>query len=192
MQELILIGGGGHCKSCIDVIEQTKKYNIVGILDTHDKIGQDVLGYKIIGADVDIEKYANQNCHFLITLGQIESPNLRIKIFEKVKKCGAVLETIISPLAYVSKHAKIGEGTIIMHNALINAGVEIGKNCTINSKALIEHDCKIEDNCHISICATLAGSVVVNKNSFIGANATVVQGVEIIENSFIKAGSLVK
>ena len=33
MQKLILLGGGGHCKSCIDVIEQESKYTIEGILD---------------------------------------------------------------------------------------------------------------------------------------------------------------
>ena len=35
---LILIGGGGHCKSCIDVIEQENKFNITGILDVKEKV----------------------------------------------------------------------------------------------------------------------------------------------------------
>ena len=29
MRDIILIGGGGHCKSCIYVIEMTNKYNII-------------------------------------------------------------------------------------------------------------------------------------------------------------------
>jgi UDP-3-O-[3-hydroxymyristoyl] glucosamine N-acyltransferase len=45
---------------------------------------------------------------------------------------------IVSPIAYISKHSTIGEGTVIHHHALINANVKIGKNCIINSKALFK------------------------------------------------------
>ena len=192
MQKLILIGGGGHCKSCIDVIEQENKYKIEGILDCSNRIGQMVLGYKIIGTDDDIEKYAKQEFEFLITIGQIQSPDIRIKLFEKIKSYNGKLAKIVSPLAYVSKHANIDLGTIIMHGAMVNAGAKIGKNCIINSKALIEHDCEIGDNCHIAIGATLAGEVIVEQNSFIGANSTLVQCLHLPPKSFIKAGTLVK
>ncbi len=30
------MGGGGHCKSCIDVIEQEGKYKIAGIVDAKE------------------------------------------------------------------------------------------------------------------------------------------------------------
>lgn len=93
---------------------------------------------------------------------------------------------IISPLAYVSKHSIIEEGTVIMHQALINANVKIGKN----TKALIEHDCVIGDNCHISTASVINGGVRVKENSFFGSNATSKQSIEI--DGFIKAGSLVK
>ena len=48
------------------------------------------------------------------------------------------LPFIISPTGYVSKHAKIGEGTIVMHNTIVNANARIGKNCIINNKSLIK------------------------------------------------------
>ena len=50
-KKLVLIGGGGHCKACINVIEDTDGYDIVGILDTEDKVGQTILNYSIIGTD---------------------------------------------------------------------------------------------------------------------------------------------
>ena len=192
MQNLILVGGGGHCKSCIDVIEGLKEYEIVGILDTPDKVGQTVCGYKIIGTDKDTEKYAKEGFYFLITLGQIKSPDLRIKLFNRIKNASGKFATVISKDAYVSKHAKVGEGSIVMHGAFLNAGVEIGKNCIINTNALLEHDAKIGDNCHISTSSVLNGEVEVADESFIGSNSTVVQGVKIPQKSFIKAGSLIK
>ena len=58
-QKIILVGGGGHCRSCIDVIENTNRYDIVGILDLPKEIGKSILDYKIIGSDDNIEKYSN-------------------------------------------------------------------------------------------------------------------------------------
>lgn len=191
MKKLILIGGGGHCKSCIDVIEQEGKYKIIGILDLPDKVGQKVLGYEIIGIDDDIEKYVKQEYDFLITVGQIKTVNLRKSIFEKLVKLNANFATVISPNAYVSKHARIGIGTIIMSGAFLNAGVNVGNNCIINTNALLEHDVKIGNHCHISTSSVINGDCVVGDYSFIGSNVTVVQGIELKMNSFIKANSLI-
>ncbi len=192
MEKIVLIGGGGHCKSCIDVIEQEKKFEIKGILDVAEKVGTKILGYEIIGTDDDIEKFVNEGCCFLITVGQIKSANLRIKLFEKVKNAGGKVATVVSPRAYVSKHASVDEGTIVMHDALINADAKIGKNCIINTKSLIEHECIIKDNCHIAVGAVIAGEAEIGEETFVGANSTIVQCVKIPSKSFIKAGSLVK
>lgn len=192
MKNLILIGGGGHCESCIDVIEQENKYQIVGILDKEEKLGSKVLGYSIVGNDADIPRYVKEDCSFLITLGQIKTPDIRIKLFNELKSLNAKLPAIISPLAYISKHATVGQGTIIMHKAIVNANAQIGNNCIINTNALIEHDVHVGSNCHISTSSVLNGGVTVGNNSFVGSNATVVQGVRLNDNSFVKAGCLQK
>jgi len=189
-EKIILIGGGGHCRSAIDVIELTNKYEIIGIVDTKENIGKKVLDYEVIGCDDDLETIFKTCKNAVITVGQIKSNQIRVKLFGKLKEIGFNLPIIISPLAYVSKHSYIDEGTIVMHHALINANVRIGKNCIINTKALIEHDCVVGDNCHISTASVLNGGVIVKENSFFGSNATSKQGVEI--EGFIKAGSLAK
>ncbi|AXX96288.1 NeuD/PglB/VioB family sugar acetyltransferase [Arcobacter ellisii] len=189
-EKIVLIGGGGHCHSVIDVIEQENKYEIIGIVDTKENIGKKVLDYEIIACDDDLETIFQTCKNALITVGQIESNKIRVKIYNNLKQIGFNLPTIISPLAYVSKHSFIDEGTIIMHQAFVNTNVKIGKNCIINTKALIEHDCVIGDNCHISTASVINGGVTVKENSFFGSNATSKQSIEI--DGFIKAGSLVK
>ncbi len=189
-EKIVLIGGGGHCHSVIDVIEQTNKYEIIGIVDTKENIGKKVLDYKVIACDDDLETIFKTCKNAVITVGQIKSNQIRVKLFGKLTEVGFNLPIIISPLAYVSKHSYIDEGTIVMHHALINANVRIGKNCIINTKALIEHDCVVGDNCHISTACVLNGGVIVKENSFFGSNATSKQGVEI--EGFIKSGSLAK
>ena len=189
-EKIVLIGGGGHCHSVIDVIEQENKYEIMGIVDTKENIGKKILDYEIIACDDDLETIFQICKNAFITVGQIESNKIRVKIYNNLKQIGFKLPTIISPLAYVSKYSFIDEGTIIMHQALVNTNVKIGKNCIINTKALIEHDCVIGDNCHISTASVINGGVTVKENSFFGSNATSKQGIEI--DGFIKAGSLAK
>jgi len=189
MDKIILIGGGGHCKSCIDVIEQQGKYQIAGIVDMPEKLHQKVLGYEIIATDDDLSRLVNEYENFLITLGQIKNPEKRIRIFQTLKESGAKLPVIISPLAYVSKHAEIGDGTIIMHHALINAGAKIGSNCIINSKALIEHDATIGDHCHIATGAVINGGVKVGSETFFGSNAVCKEYIEIGKNTVIGCGA---
>ena len=191
-EEIILIGGGGHCKSCIDVIEQAGILQISGIVDVPEKLHQKILGYEIIAADDDLPRLANEYKNFLITLGQIKSPDRRIRLYNILKDLGTKLPLIMSPLAYVSKHAEIADGTIIMHHALINAGAKIGENCIINTKALVEHDAVIEDHCHISTGAIVNGGTLIRTGTFLGSNAVTKEYITIKENSFIKANTLVK
>ncbi|WP_205663500.1 NeuD/PglB/VioB family sugar acetyltransferase [Arcobacter caeni] len=189
-EKIVLLGGGGHCHSVIDVLEQEDKYQIIGIIDKKELIGSDILGYKIIACDDDLEEIFETCKNAIITVGQIESNHIRVKLFNKLKEIGFNLPAIISPLSYVSKHSFIEEGTVIMHHVLVNANAKIGKNCIINTKALIEHDVIIEDNCHISTASVINGGVIVKANTFVGSNTTSKQYIEI--NGFVKAGSLVK
>jgi sugar O-acyltransferase (sialic acid O-acetyltransferase NeuD family) len=191
-EQILLIGGGGHCRSVIDVIEQEDRYTIAGIIDKKELIGEDILGYKIIGCDDDLDELFKEYKNAIITVGQIKSNSVRVKLFNKLKTIGFNFPTIISPLAYVSKHSSVDEGSVIMHQVLINSNVKIGKNCIINSKALIEHDVIVEDNSHVSTAAVINGGAVVKEGTFFGSNATSKEAIEIEKNSFIKAGSLVK
>ena len=192
MKKIVLIGGGGHCKSVIDVIEQQGQFNIEGIVDVAELLGSEILGYPVFGTDDDIPKLASKYKNAIITVGQIKSPKLRIKLFDLAVKSGFTMPKIISPNAYISKHSSIGNGVVVMHNAIINANSSIGDNCIINSKALVEHDCKISSHCHISTNATINGGAMVGSGSFVGSNATTKELAVIKDNSFIKAGSLIK
>jgi sugar O-acyltransferase (sialic acid O-acetyltransferase NeuD family) len=192
MKKLILLGGGGHCKSCIDVIEAEQKYEIVGLLDKKEFLGEKILGYPFIGTDDDIATFVKDECCFLVTVGQISSPDIRKKLATLLKEQNAKLATVISPHAYVSKYAMIGEGSIIMHDALVNASAFVGAHCIINTKALVEHDVVIEDFCHISTAAVINGGTIVKSGTFFGSNAVSKEQIKTEEEAFVKAGSLYK
>jgi sugar O-acyltransferase (sialic acid O-acetyltransferase NeuD family) len=191
MTRILLIGGGGHCISCIDVIEQSGDYEIVGIIDLPEKVGATILGYPIVGCDDDLDGLLKKTPNCLITVGQIKSATLRKRLYFNVLQANGCLCTVISPRAYVSCHAHIGQGTIVMHQAFVNAGVEIGENCIINSKANVEHEARIGNHCHVSTNAVVNGQVSIQDDTFIGSGSIIRNNSKICSNTVIGAGSLV-
>ena len=188
---LILIGGGGHCKSVIEVAESAG-YEIKGILDMPDEVGKEVLpGHKVIGTDDEIPQYVEE-CDFVITVGFIKNPAIRIKLYNKVKAAGGRLATIIASTAHVSKYAELGEGTVIMHHAFVNAGSKIGDNCIINTFVNIEHDAEVGNQCHISTGTMVNGECKIGENCFIGSQSVCANCIEIASDIIVGAGSVVR
>lgn len=191
MKKLLLIGGGGHCRSCIDVIRLTGQYDIIGIIDLPEKIDQEVDGVKIIGTDSDIENWLQKTDECLITLGHLGRSERRQQIYQQLKSSGATFATVVSSRAYCADTATIGAGTIVMHDALVNVGAYIGDNCIINSKALIEHDANIGSHTHIATRATVNGTVNIGENCFIGSQAMIFNNCNIGSQSVVGGGQVV-
>ena len=184
-EKIVVIGAGGHAQSCIDVIEAEGKFKIMGLIGTENEVGKEISGYSVIGTDKDLPFLASKIANAIIGIGQIESSDIRRRLYLNLKEYGFNLPAIISPKAYISKGAQIGIGTIVMHHAQVNTGAKIGDNCIINSKANIEHNSIIESDCHISTGAIVNGDCLIGHGSFLGSGSVVKQGCTIGENSII-------
>ncbi|MGG7576434.1 acetyltransferase [Rhizobium sp. Nf11,1] len=192
MSGLLLVGGGGHCRSCIDVIEADARYTIRGVVDRQPAAVADLLGYPLLGDDAMLASLLELERNALVTVGQIKSAEARIRLYSLLKSIDAVLPTIVSPHAYVSKHAGLGEGTILFHGAIVNARAFIARNCIVNSRALVEHDAVVGDHSHISTGAIVNGSCHIGNGTFVGSGAVVHNGVKIGSGCVIAAGAVVK
>lgn len=189
MKPLILIGGGGHCKSVIEVAESAG-YQILGVLDMPEDIGKEILSTKVIGTDDDIPQYVDK-AEFVITVGFIKNPATRIKLYNRVKEAGGKLATIIASTAYVSKYATIGEGTVIMHYAFVNAGATIGNNVILNTHSNIGHDATVDDHVHVSTGVMISGECYIGKRCFIGSQSAFRNNIKICDDVIIGVGSVV-
>ena len=189
MKDVILVGGGGFCKSVADVVEDAG-YNILGILDKPEEVGKELLRYRVIGTDEDIPSYVGK-ASFIITVGHIKDNTIRKKIYRKILDAGGELETIIAKDAYVSPYAEIGCGSLIMHKSMVGADCKIGKCTIINTLCNISHDAEIGSFCHISTCASVNGNCYVADDTFVGSQSVVNQGIRIIEGGGIIASGAV-
>jgi len=189
---LILVGGGGHCKACIEVIEASSAYMIAGIIDKQGTTGNKFMGYPVLGDDECIVSYAkDQQNSFLVSVGQIQSPAVRIFISEQIKQAGGKMATVVSPQAIVSKNSYLAPGTIVMHHAVVNSSCRIGEQAILNNKSLLEHDCVVGDFCHISTGAIINGNCTIGNRVFVGSGAVLVNGITVTSDVIIGAGTVV-
>jgi sugar O-acyltransferase (sialic acid O-acetyltransferase NeuD family) len=187
-QPLLLIGGGLHCKTCIDVIEQEGRFYIKGIVDKKEKVGGTILGYPIIATDEEIPELMKECPNFFITVGDVNCFAVRSKIFSDLKSRGLTVPTLVSPLSYVSRHASIGEGSILFPFTVIDVEAKVGNNCIINHATILGHEAIVEDNCHISANCVI-GKSSIGHDTFIGVNSFVNNGVDIAPHCIIGSGS---
>ncbi len=188
---LLLVGGGGHCKACIEVIESQGDYRITGIIDLPKKTEKELLGYPVVGCDSELPQLLQEGSYVLITLGLSRGSRRRRELHRMVQAAGGRMATIISPLAHVSKHTLLDTGVIVMHQALINTGSHIGTNTIINSQALVEHDCTIGEHCHIATGARINGGCRIGDECLIGSGAILLPGISIAPGTRIGAGAVV-
>lgn len=191
-KRMLLIGGGGHCKSVLDSLLELNEYAEIGIVDKKENVGNSVMGVTIVGCDDDLPTLFRNGygCAF-VTVGSIGNPTLRIRLFKLLSEIGYEIPVIIDNSAKVSKHAKIEKGVFIGKQSIVNAGALIQKGSIINSGTIVEHDCQIGAFSHIAPGTVLGGEVVVGEHSHVGSNATIKQQIHIGSNSVIGMGSVV-
>lgn len=193
-RKLLLVGGGGHCNSIIDVLEESQEnqFSEIAIIDLIDKVGSTFLKYKIIGTDEQLEAFYGEGyTHAFISLGGVGVAKKRSQIYEQLISIGFEIPNIISKSAILSNRIIIGEGNFIGKGAIVNAGAVLGNNIIVNTGAIVEHDCRIGDYGHIAPGCVLSGGVRIGYGSHLGTNSTVIQNVNIEENVVIGAGSVV-
>ncbi len=192
MEDIVLVGIGGHAKGIVDTIEKQDKYHIVGFVDkTSEK--KHYKGYEVIGDDSDLETIFLRNGvkKAFISIGYMGNSNVRAELYERLKRIGYHLPVIIDQTAAVAENVQIEEGTFIGKNAVVNADAKIGRMCIINDGAIIEHDCSVGDFSHVAVGAVVCGMSKIGEQSFVGANATVIQCVDVGNFVTIGAGTVV-
>ncbi len=189
-KRIILLGGGGHCKVILDVLEAMGGYHVYGISDLRERQGSPVLSkYRVSLLDSDLESLAPDVGYAFVSHG--EDLQLRRRLYEMARSVGYSLPVLTSPSAYVSAHAQLGDGTFTMHRATINPAAMVGSNVIINTGAIVEHDCVVGAHSHIAPGAVLCGSVRVGEMTLVGANSVIIPGLRVGDNVLIGAGSVV-
>ena len=85
---LLLIGCGGHARSLIDVVESSGRWHVLGMVGLPEQVGEEVLGYPVLGCDQDLPSLRQQCANALLAVGQIgclpsaKSPRSTVYVLE--------------------------------------------------------------------------------------------------------------
>lgn len=182
-KSVVIIGASGHGKVIADTVLKSGD-KVVGFLDGGVEKGTQIVGFSVLGKTEDYKNYAD--CEFVIAIGD---PYIREKIANELP---VKWYTAIHPTAVISSiDVEIGEGTVVMANAVINSSAKIGKHCIINTGAIVEHDNVLEDYVHLSPNVALSGIVKVGKSTHIGAGSCTKQVLNIASDCVFGAGSVI-
>ncbi|MCI8798382.1 MAG: acetyltransferase [Lachnospiraceae bacterium] len=188
--KLLLIGGGGHCRSVLECLMSMRKYSQIGIVDNNKSVSAS--GISVVGNDGNLPELMNDGwTSAFITVGSIGSTVIRRRLYQLIKNLGFQIPIIIDPTAIVANDVEIKEGVFIGKRTVINAGSKIGNCAIINTGSIVEHDCCIGDFSHISPGTTICGQVLIGNDTHVGAGAVVRQGITIGGNTLIGVGSVV-
>ena len=186
---VLIFGGGGHAKMCIDILKQTNTHTILGIVDDNIPVNTEVLGIPVLGKVNEIEKLIEKGLQQIILgVGGVLTKGFRKKTFTSLKQSGLQIPNIIHPSASIEPSVILGEGNQIMQGAIVGSNVQIGNNCIINSGSIISHDTIIGNNVHIAPGAIIAGGVVIKTDTTIGMGCTIFLGLTIGENVVVQNG----
>lgn len=182
-EKVIIIGASGHGKVVADIILKSGD-SVVGFIDDNPKLQNGFIGFPVLGMVEDATNYKEYK--FVIAIGNAD---IRERIANELDLSWY---TAIHPTAVISSiGVEIGEGTVVMANAVINSEAKIGSHCIINTGAIVEHDNRIDDFTHISVGVSLAGNVSIGRKSWIGIGSQIIQEKKICPDTVLGAGAVV-
>lgn len=184
---IILIGGGGHAKVCIELLRamgETVAY-CVGAADS----GADCLGVPVLAGDEHIARL--RALGYRRAFVAIGGNRLRLRLGDAARALGYELVNAVSPRAVVSPSARLGAGVAVMAGAVLNADALVGDLAIVNTGATIDHDCVLGTAVHIAPQCALAGNVTIGDGAFLGVGCKVIPGVVIGAQAILGAGAVV-
>lgn len=184
MEKLLLVGAGGFGRV---VLEHASTLYDCAFLDDGDATVVD--GVPIIGKTGDVASFYPEYKKLLVTIG---NNKLRERIYEEAASIGFTFPNIIHPTAYISPHAHIGSGCVILNNAVIQNNTKCGDGCILNPGVELHHDSSIGNYCLIYTNSVVRSLTHVGNRVWIGSNASVSTSASVQDDGRVDDGEVIK
>lgn len=187
MKRLAILGAGGHGKVVADTAESCG-WQVVEFYDDSWPKRQNNGAWPVIGDTAALMASLTRYDGVLVAMGNNHIRQLKLI---ELHAAGARLFNLIHPASSISRHARLGIGSVVFAGVVVNADSQIGQGAILNTGCSVDHDCMLGDAVHISPGARLAGGVRVGDLSWIGIGASVRQLVCIGSCVMVGAGAAV-
>lgn len=190
--KVVIFGSSDHAKVIVDILESNPDFELVGFIDKLKSVGEEVLGYRIIGDEQSLPNLMVEHDFHQGVVG-IGDNFIRSKVVSLLSKLAPTFQFVncIHKSANISKHCHIGTGNVVMPGVTINADSIIYDHCILNTNSSIDHDCEMNDFSSLAPNSVVGGNCHIGKFSHVGIGASVFHGINIGSNCIIGGGSLV-
>jgi sugar O-acyltransferase (sialic acid O-acetyltransferase NeuD family) len=190
MGELLVYGAGPHGKVVADILICEGK-QVHGFVDDRAELhGSQVMGIEVLGGFDWLVQRSKENprCRVALGLGDNEA---RERIALACRERGIDWMRAIHPRATLSPRVVVGQGAVIMANAVINCDAEVEQGAIINTSAVVEHDCRVGAFAHVSPGAIMGGGSRVGRLAHLGLGGVVLPWISIGDGTIAGAGAVV-
>jgi len=188
MNQLLILGAGGHGKVMADAAEASGAWQQIAFLDDRHAVLDGTFRWPVLAGIQEAQRFASEYVDAIVAVGDTE---MRLAWLEMLAAQGFCLPSLIHPAAWVSPWASLQDGCVVMANATVQIDAELGRGCIVNTAASIDHDCILGDGVHVCPGVSLGGDVHVGGGSWLGIGCSVIQGVRIGEHVTVAAGAAV-
>ncbi len=190
VNDLIVVGAGGHCRVVLSILKYYKEFNVKGIADRDPGTkGEEISGSIIEYSWKDFKEIYQNGIHYAaIAVGNNRE---RKELFSELSGIGFKIPALIHPSALIEKDAVVGEGSLVCMGARISTKVQIGKNCVVYTGSNRDHEVRLGDYAYVSPGCSIAGQVLIGEGSYIGIGSSIIQKVSVGRNVTVGAGSVV-
>lgn len=184
MEKLLLVGAGGFGRV---VLEHASSLYDCAFLDDGEQTVVD--GVSVIGKTSEMVSFYSEYKLLLVTIG---NNKLRERLYTEAASIGFTFPNIIHPSAYISPHAHIGSGCIILNNTVVQNNAKCGDGCILNPGVELHHDSTIGSYCLIYTNSVIRSLTHVGDRVCIGSNATVATSATVSSDSKIEDSAVIK
>ena len=184
MEKLLLVGAGGFGRV---VLEHATTIYDCAFLDDGDATIVD--GVPVIGKTAEMASFYPEYKRLLVTIG---NNKLRERLYKEAATIGFTFPNIIHPSAYVSPHAHIGSGCVILNNAVVQNNAKCGDGCILNPGVELHHDSTIGSYCLVYTNSVVRSLTHVGDRVWIGSTATVSTSAIVQDDAIIGDGEVFK
>jgi sugar O-acyltransferase (sialic acid O-acetyltransferase NeuD family) len=188
----VIIGGGGHGRVIIDIVEKAAELKLVGIIDAQLPIGERILGYEVIGREKDLPQLIAERRIRGVVIA-IGDNWVRSQVATLMQSLSLRLEfpNAVHPAAQLAKGVRLGRGNVIMAGCVINSNATIGDFCILNTNCSVDHDSRVGDFASFAPNACAGGNVTVGDYSAVCLGANIVHRCTIGAHTVVGAGATV-
>lgn len=177
----LIYGAGNHAKVVVDLLESMEE-KIDYIFDDSFEGGL----YEGHPTGHFTEGLFPMSCLIIA----IANNSDRKRIVERMKDYTAC--SLFHPRSTVSRHAEIGNGTLVLANAVIEVGAKLGGHCLINAGTVVDYGVTIGDFVQIAPNAYISPGAEIGEGAYIGPGVVVGQNVKVEPWAVIPTGTILQ